>query len=197
MVQTQDNTVRGRQAGFVGRFAFVASLVVGLVIGLSALSQTRPSDRAVAGAAATTTTVVATSSTAVPTTTVLADSPLFVSADYPRTARPGTTIRLTVTCTRPLRDGDNPSIFVTAVDNLVEGFTALSADATYEGNGMFVDWLIPNDQAAGEYVAEFFCDGRSDTFDPGVEFPPGIGSGQLPMQIVSPSEPGGGLPETD
>lgn len=117
--------------------------------------------------------------------TEVKDSPLFVSADYPNPAAPGTTVRFVVTCSKPIVDGDDPQLDVTAVGaDQVEGFTALSGDVTRDGSGYFVEWDIPVDQPVGQYTVVANCDGPDDTFGD-IDYPAGISSGFLPFQVAN------------
>ena len=120
----------------------------------------------------------------VPSTTILVDSPLFVSADYPAVIVPGTTATFTVVCSRPIGLGDSPSVEVSGIEQEdLGGFTAWGGDVTLTPTGFTVTWDVPVDQPVGEYGVQLNCDGPTDVIELGVVYPPGAFSPEFPVRV--------------
>lgn len=153
--------------------AAVTTVIVAVVIGwaMSALAATNlQSSRAV---------TLDTTTSAAPQPK---DSPLFLSIDFPPSSRPGTTIRFSVTCSKPIVDGYSPAIDASTAGGIF-GFEALSGDVVLTPTGFIYDWAIPANQQVGQYGVTAFCDSITDVLEP-VTLPVGVGGGPFILMIV-------------
>lgn len=184
------------------RTVLPAALVV--VLGLVAIGSGR---RDTGGADAEASTTSSTSTTAAVTTTTTSGSTLpstsssttsttavpaalFVSAEHPEWIERGSTARFRAECSRPYQNGDQPGIEIFDVLRAGPGFPVTKLFLTFEGDGFWFDWTVPDDWPTGDYTVQFVCDGLGGILDFSA-VPPESSSGVRPfiVGLIPPANP--------